>query len=527
MFRPTISFGAYNIIYAAFTAFVFNFYVLRQIAITASFGIMCAAALCLFMGLLSAQMLLFWRKTIKPLSVLLVLTNAVASYFISAYNLALNKSVIASVFDTNFVEATEWFGLYFYLWVLGFGIVPATLILWVKIAPMRFKKRALTLLGALALVGAVSACFAPYKIDVKIYLKEQFNLRYQLVPSGYISSLVSVTKRHFKKVPAVNSVAGMKYAPYWQAGKKNLIVFVLGESARDANFSLSGYKRDTGKALRPFERDLTVFHQTHSCGVVTRHAVPCMFSPYKRVDYKEEANAYTTNVLDILAKNKFNMLWLDNEMGCNKVCRNLKTEFTCDSRDCTDMALNNAFRAKLDTLTAENNFVVLHQRGSHGPRYDLRYPKEHRQWAPECARTEHQKCTPEELINAYDNSMYYSFVTVADVIETLNGLKDKYNPILIFISDHGESLGEEGVYGHNGRWEEVPAYQKEVPFFIWMPASTREAFGMDKKCLDEKTKTRQTQDVIFHSLLGLAGVSTDVCDAALDIFAGCHRAPRQ
>ena len=521
MKRKDLSFSAYNFIYASLTLLVYNFYFWRVFFSTVSVPVFILSIFTSACMLFTLQRLIFWPKTTKIFSIFFIIMNTLASYFIASYHIILNKTTLANIFDTNFFEATEWFGVSFWIYMIAFCGLPICFVLWTRIKfenPVKHLKK--TLLTGLLSALLLSICLC-YKTDVKIYLKENFNLRYQVVPSSYLSSLVSLGIAKFKKVPALDSTKGMAQHKYWQDEKKNLVIFVLGESARDSNFSLSGYNRDTAAPLRPYLKDMTVFHRTESCGVVTRVSVPCMFSPYDRLSYKEQAIPYTTNVLEILNKNNMDLLWLDNELGCNKVCRNITTEFTCNSRDCSDMSLNEKLKKKIPSFN-KDTFVILHQRGSHGPRYDLRVPEEHRKWTPYCERADSQQCTHKQLINAYDNTIYYTSFIVADIIKTLTDLTNEYNPILIYISDHGESLGENGAWGHGGDFKDAPEEQKEVPFFVWMPKSTRKVFGFSQKCLNEKTKQKQSQDVIFHSLLGLFGIKTDVYKENLDIFNGCH-----
>ena len=509
--------------YALWTVWgVYNFYFWQHVLPTVSIGVFVLLMVVVLLSEMVLQSILFHPKTVKFLSVLLLVTNSLAGYFINMYHLVLNKTMLANIFDTNFFEATEWMGVAFWMYMLAFAILPS---LWVLKIQIRFDScgRRFLRVGVLGLLAVfLLSLFIPFKKDVKVYLKTNFNLRYQFVPTGYISAALSLATSSFKKVEAINTVHGMVQHPYWQQDKKNLIVFVLGESARDANFSLSGYARDTAKPLRPYLSDMMVFHQTESCGVVTRVSVPCMFSAYTRTNYVEQAVSYSTNVLEILQKNNIDLLWLDNELGCNKVCRNVPTEYTCQSRDCLDMLLNDTFRLKIPSFQ-KDTFVVLHQRGSHGPRYDLRVPEDLYKWKPFCNRSDHHNCSLQEMTNAYDNTIYYTASVIADLIKTLSELTDEYNPILIYVSDHGESLGENEVYGHGGDFKDAPAEQKQVPFFVWMPKSTRTAFGFNQACLQAKTRTQQSQDVIFHSLMGLMGISTDVYDEKLDIFAGCHQ----
>ena len=519
--KRKVPFIPYNIVYALFTVCVFNASFLSQLWGNVSWVAFGGVFVLLVILYTALQLLIFGNRTIKFFSLLFLCANAVAAYFISTYHIALNKMMLSNVLDTNFFEATEWLGKSFWLYILFLCIVPAFLVIKFQIKVPGFKTRFKFFLSAILLGGILSTPFMVYKKDVSIFLKENFNLKYQLVPSSYIYSLVSLVKNHLEEVRFIDSTKGLVQKKYWKGDKKNLLVFVLGESLREANFSLSNYERDTAEPLRKYEQDLVVFKKTMSCGVSTRVSLPCMFTAYSQNNYDERGISYTSNALDILQKSGLDVLWLDNELGCNKVCRNIPTEFTCDSRECVDSELNNVFKEKLPDLK-EDAVVVLHQRGSHGPRYDLREPEEFRKWTPYCQDADYQNCSYQEIVNAYDNSIYYTSFLLADLIETLSEAKDRYNPILIFISDHGESLGEDGFWGHGGKVEEAPRYQREVPFFIWIPQSSRIALGMDKKCLDEKTKNTQSHDAIFHSLLGLFGVKTDVYMPQLDIFSACH-----
>ncbi|MBQ3695908.1 MAG: sulfatase-like hydrolase/transferase [Alphaproteobacteria bacterium] len=516
-----LPFLTYSFIYALWTVGVYNTYFWRQVWSTVSPWVFVVLILMSITGLMIFQSILFARKTVKPLSILLLITNSIAGYFITAYHLVLNKTMLMNILDTNFFEATEWMGISFWVYVILFGIVPSIVVWRLKIEFEPFKLHFRKTLSLLAIMLFLLSIFLPYRTSVKIYLKTNFNLRYQFVPTGYVSGVVGVISNYLKKVEGLNTTAGMEFHPYWKGKKKNLFVFVLGESARDANFSLSGYRRNTAEPLQAFLRDMIVFKKTESCGVVTRVSVPCMFNAFTRENYKEQALPYTTNALDILSQNGIDLLWLDNELGCNKVCRNIQTEYTCETRDCVDMLLNDAFRDKMSGFT-KDTFVVLHQRGSHGPRYDLRVPAEYKKWKPYCDRADSTSCAYEELVNTYDNTMYYTSLVIADLIKTLSKMTDEYNPVLMYISDHGESLGEGEIYGHGGDFKDAPDVQKQVPFFVWMPKSTRQALGMSKRCMRNKTKQQQTQDAIFHSILGWAGISTDVYDEKLDIFAGCH-----
>ena len=299
--RKFLSFSVFNFCYAVWTVLgVYNFYFWRQVYAAVpilTFVVLTISAL-LFMMIF--QMLIFHPKTVKLFAILLLLMNTLASYFINMYHVTLNATVLANILDTNFFEVTEWMGVVFWIYLFVFGFVPAWIVLRCQIRFETMKSRCSKLGCCLGILMLLLSVFIPYKTTVKAELKAHYNLRYQIVPSGYISGCISLLAHSFRHFEIIDPVQGMKQTKYWQQDKKNLIVFVLGESAREANFSLTGYARDTAEPLRPYLKDMVVFKHTESCGVVTRVSVPCMFSVYARKNYTEQAVLYTPNVLDIL-----------------------------------------------------------------------------------------------------------------------------------------------------------------------------------------------------------------------------------
>lgn len=523
-FTRGISFFSFNIIYTAVVLGIANLTFFKALfKATAPEGFI-LSAVCFFLAFLSIHALLFWRPVTKILAGFFLIGNAVASYFISTYNILLNKIMLMNVVDTNMTEACDFFNASFFGYVFWTGVLPLILLFFLKITyapfPKELAKRLLLIAISLSVIAGVAL---PQKKELKVFLRENFNLRYQLVPTSYVSSAIGVFNILFIKKAVIDDVTkGFYTTRYWkQDGKKNLIVFVLGESARDANFSLSGYNRDTNAPLTPYLKDLSVFHKTVSCGVVTRVSLPCMFSHYKRTEFQDDRITYTENVLDLIKRAGYNVTWIENEIGCSKVCRRIETLYTCQDRDCYDERLNDTFKAAVPNLDNDAVFV-LHQRGSHGPLYHQRYPKAFERYSPVCQTGDIGRCRYDELVNAYDNTLYYTSFLLADLMAYLSTLTDRFNPVLIYISDHGESLGEERIMLHGGDWEDAPDYQKQVPFLIWMPAESRAAFGLNQACLTNQTATQRSHDYIFHSLLGLSGVFVDVYDKTLDLFTPCR-----
>lgn len=515
-----ISFFVYNLLFTLLSVGLYNFYFLSELFKAVSIFVFIPVLLIVYALFLCFHAMIFWPKTVKILSTVLILLNGICAYFISAYHIVFNKAMLRNILDTNFTEASEWLGISFWLYVLFVCLLPIFL-LWrcqIVFAPFRQGlKHWLCLLLVTLVLGAALAL--PNRMSIKIFLKENFNLRYMILPTSCISSAIGLVRLRFKNVDLIDTTAGMTQAPYWNPSKKMLIVFVLGESARYQSYPLTENARTTG-ALKPYLPEMTIFRETQACGVATNISVPCLFSGYRQSQFSQEAAFNTPNILDILNSNHWNMLWLDNEMGCNRACRGIPTEMTCHARDCTDDVLNARLKEVLPTL-AWDSFIVLHQRGSHGPRYDLRVPKKYRVFKPFCKRADFQNCSQEELNNAYDNTLLYTSELLADLMKTLNAYTNEFYPVLIFVSDHGESLGEGGFYAHATDYRIAPQEQKQVPFFIYIPDQTRQELHLNEACLTDKTSTPQSHDVIFHTIMGLSGIRTNIYDSALDMFSGC------
>ena len=464
-----------------------------------------------------------WPKITKPFICLWVITNTIASYFVWFYNVPLDKIMMINVLETDRDETWELVGLemiaYFFCW----AVLPIILILKTRILYFPWRKALkIRFLFVSIVLAFLAVSMLPYRKELKDYLRENFAVRYVLMPTSYISSLIgAIHILYIDDIPVVKVNQNPIVQRYWEkSGKKNLFVFVMGETARDASFSLTGYTRKTNAPLEPFAKDMFVFSKTHSCATTTRLSVPCIFLHYTRETLKPRAVSYTKSVLDVLHENGYQVTWLENDSACKGLCRHIDVKVTCSDRNCYDENLVRSFVQMLPNIK-EDSLFVLHQHGSHGPAYANRYPPEMEIWSPVCRDPDLKDCSLEELRNVYDNTIYYTSHVLASLMTELEKMTDRFNPVLIYTSDHGESLGENGRYLHGGPWDEAPAVEKEVPFFVWMPASSRQALGLDVACFQQRLKVRQSHDNIFHSLLGLSGITIDLYDPRLDLFNGC------
>ena len=151
------------------------------------------------------------------------------------------------------------------------------------------------------------------------------------------------------------------------------------------------------------------------------------------------------------------------------------------------MALLENFEQHVDSLKG-NRLMVMHLIGSHGPTYFQRYPKDRAMYSPDCERSDIENCTPEQIINSYDNSILYTDYVVSQAIDKLKALQEQFNTALIYVSDHGESLGEEGIYLHGLPYSLAPNFQKRVPFLLWMSPGFKQVKHINTRCLQQEAQ---------------------------------------
>jgi lipid A ethanolaminephosphotransferase len=308
-----------------------------------------------------------------------------------------------------------------------------------------------------------------------------------------------------------------------------VFVLVVGETARAANFSLLGYPRMTNPELARL--GVTAFRDVHSCGTSTEVSVPCMFSPYGRADYDERRIRNSEGLLDVLARAGYAVKWLDNQSGCKGVCKGAGVEYRkidpesdatlCTAGECFDGVLVRELAAELSKVR-QDTVIVLHMMGNHGPAYFRRYPPEFRRFTPDCATAELRDCSREQVVNAYDNAILYTDHVLAGVVNALTAHEGELDSAMLYVSDHGESLGEGGLYLHGLPYSIAPGTQTHVPLLTWQSHGFAGEMGLDVRCLGTHAGDPLSHDNLFHSVLGVLDVHTRVYRPELDLFADCR-----
>jgi lipid A ethanolaminephosphotransferase len=466
----------------------------------------------------------------KPVLAFLLILGAVTSFYQDTLGATIDREMIQNAITTTVTESKHLITPNFVFHVLWAGVLPAVLVAWVTV------KRAPPLRAGIvwgtSVLGSVALCVGLLLLNFSTFsvtLRADKSLMAAYQPGAPLSASL-------RYVRMLQKTARQPLQPYGTDAKTDdevagatkpiLIVLVAGETARAQNWSLGGYGRDTNPELA--KRDITYFTNTSSCGTATAVSLPCLFSHLGRADYSYEGGLGSENLLDLLGRAGYHVEWWDNNTGDKHISDRfpVKSLITstdpryCADGECTDGIFLDALTDYAATMT-QNTVLVLHMIGSHGPSYYLRYPPEFDRFAPTCKTAELNNCTAEEIVNAYDNTILYTDHILASMIDILDG-QDRVLSTLFYASDHGESLGENGLYLHGAPYFMAPDYQTRVPMLLWFGKGYGDTFEIDTGCVAQKANTPTSHDNIFSTVLRLADVHTQVIDPALDLIASCH-----
>lgn len=490
-------------------------------------------AISLFALLASAHALLLgvlvWHWNAKVLLSVLFITTAFAVHYMSSFKVYLDADMLRNVLATDRKESSELMTPALILPLLGHGLLP-TLLLWrVNIRKRSWSRsllwRVLFLLGVIVAGGA--GTLASFQ-NISALIRNHREVRYLATPANYLIALKQnlASSSPIKKQPKLPLGTDAKATPRAATSKPRLLVLVVGETVRAQNWGMNGYARQTTPELS--QTGAINFPDMHACGTSTEVSLPCMFSPYGRHDYDERNIRSHQSLLHVLEHAGISTLWRDNQSGCKGVCEGLQIERLDDAEQpelCADGRCMDEIL--LDNLAAQvrakpgDRVVVLHQLGNHGPSYFQRYPARFRRFVPACDTPDLGNCSREEVVNAYDNSILYTDHFLSRTIAALRGIDD-YDTAMIYLSDHGESLGEKGLYLHGMPYAIAPEEQTRVPMLMWFSPGFASDRGLNLQCLRQRAGQRADHDNLFPSVLGLMQVRTAVYDRSGDVFAACQ-----
>lgn len=472
------------------------------------------------------------RQLQKPVLVALLITAGVTSHYVDVLGVVVDREMIQNAMTTTFAESKHLITLHFLGHVALFGALPALMVLWVRIrrASVRRALVGYGLVTALAAALLVGLLFTNLKAYSTV-LRADKELMGSVQPLAPIGGALRYAKMMVRSARIVVQPTGRDAGPgpyLARADRPILMVIVAGETGRAQNWSLGGYARETNPELRA--RDIVYYPNATSCGTATATSLPCMFSPLTRDRYSHEGGLSNENLLDVLMHAGFKVEWWENNTGDKNVGDRLSTRpRLMTARDgaefclteCIDGIFLKSLREKAATIST-NTVIVLHQIGSHGPGYWLRYPAERDLFSPACKTPKLTECSTEAIVNAYDNTIAYTDWFLAQVIDVLDA-SDRVIPALYYVSDHGESLGEGGLYLHGTPWFMAPEYQTRVPMVIWMSRRFRDSLAIDATCLKAAATRPVSHDNMFSTVLGMVDVTTTARDDALDLAGTCRQ----
>lgn len=466
----------------------------------------------------------------KPVLGVLFIVAAGTAYFMDTYGVVIHRLMIQNVLETDFSETQDLLNIKLILYLVILGLLPALQLGRIKISFVRVKSElwkkvkwiGIAFISSLLLILSMSADYASF-------FRNHKNIRQMANPLNVVYATASYFSSSSKAVAVtpIEDDAALNAAGKTRA-KPTLLILVVGETARADHFSLNGYPRATNPLLA--QQNIINFAKVTACGTETAVSVPCMFSSLGHAGYSDSKAKAQEGLLDVIKHAGIDVLWRDNNSSCKGTCdrvtyedvQHLDIADLCNKHECYDEILLHQLSDKLRALNSKNKVIVLHQKGSHGPDYTRRYPEQFSVFKPVCDTNQLQHCARDTVINAYDNTIRYTDYFLNSTIEWLKKQTPDYNTALIYLSDHGESLGENGLYLHGMPYAIAPAEQKHVPFFFWLSDEFSQANSINRQCLNHINNQNYSHDNLFHTVLGLLNIDTRVYQEKLDMVKPCR-----
>jgi len=467
-----------------------------------------------------------YRRSTKPVLIVILLLSSLAAYFMDSYGVVINDEMLRNAALTHAAEVRDLLNLKLLAYVLLLGVLPAIA---VYKLPMRWRGWRTELFARLKLVGiTLVVIIAPVLMFGGFYasfVREHKMLRFYANPTYYAYSAVRYASRFLatRSTGILTAVGVGSKVPDWDT-ERELIVLVIGETARADRFSLNGYQRETNPLLQ--KSGVISFTNFWACGTSTAASLPCMFSVYGEGAAGSRKEATSENLMDVLKRSHVNVLWLENNSDSKGVALRVpyedyrlpKVNPVCDA-ECRDEGMVSAIQPFIDSHPTGDILIVMHQMGNHGPAYYLRYPPAFEKFTPACKTNELNRCNREEINNAYDNAILYTDYFLSKVIESLEKNSAKFEAALFYVSDHGESLGEGGIYLHGLPKMLAPKEQLHVPAIMWFARSYHD---VDVARVRAKQNERFTHDNVFHTVLGLLEIESSAYRPELDLLYGAR-----
>ena len=472
--------------------------------------------------------LVCFGRTTKPVLVLVLLLASLAAYFMDSYGIVISDDMLKNAAQTDAAEMSDLLTARLLVYFVCLGVLPAIVIARMPLPGRGWRQELVSrarLVGLLlALSGVLLVAFGSAYAS---FFREHKALRSYANPAYFVYSAVKFTRHRFAdELDEPLIVMGADAHIPSSDHERELIILVVGETARSDRFSINGYERETTPRIRA-EENIVSFTDFWACGTSTAVSVPCMFSMGGMANFDVGTAGARENLLDVLQHAGVNVTWLDNNSDSKGVAvradyRSFRTSSgnsICDI-ECRDEGMLTNLQGYIDSHPNGDIFIVLHQMGNHGPAYSKRYPSDFQKFTPACQSSDLSQCSDEEIGRAYDNAILYTDHFLGESIELLKRNQDNFDAALFYLSDHGESLGENGLYLHGLPKAIAPDDQLHVPAVIWLGAGFDD---VDLPALTEKRDRRFTHDNLVHTVLGFMEIQTALYRPELDILDGCRK----
>jgi len=449
-------------------------------------------------------------RLLKPFCMLMAMGNAVAVYFVVTYHVVLDETMMGNVLNTDFAESSEYLHATLVVYVLALGVLPSWLLSRVRIRPT--PRSRLAALGVACLLITALWCLMASRSWLWFDANSK-KLGGMIMPWSYIIN----TERYLWPRLMAPDVEAPLPAATFSSSEKTVVILVIGEAARAKNFQLYGYDRPTNPLLS--KARVVALKNATACATYTTAAVRCILSngdtgsPFSKA-YEPLPSYLQRSGVDVIWRTRN---WGEPAIRVQTYQKASDLLADCAGTRCAyDELLLSGLEERIKASSKQRVFAVLHQSGSHGPAYYTKYPREFEYFKPVCSSVELGKCTHDELVNAYDNTILYEDYFLSRVIGVLNRLRDTA-ALLIYVSDHGESLGENGMYLHGIPYAMAPDVQKDVPLIVWMS----DEFVRWKAVRIDRLESQRahSQRDIFHTVMGAFSMRSDAYLAGYDVFS--------
>ena len=482
-------------------------------------GSLFLSVVALFFLLLSA---VCHRALVKPVLITILILSSILSYFTHAYGTVFDPQMIANAMQTDRAEAADLYNPAMLIWIGLLGVLPSIAVWKARLVFPNWRVETIARLKlagvAFAVLAVSGATFSGHYAGL---LRLHGEVTSKAVPTYALLSAVRHAVHALPKAKHGHESVGRDANRSPADGHHELVIMVVGETVRADHWGLNGHLPDTTPMLR--KENVVNFPDVWSCVTSTAISVPCMFSNLGHRRFDNATAASRDNALDILARAGVSVLWRDNNSSSKGVADRLPHQDfrspplnpVCEGGECRDEGMLDGLQNYIDAQKGDV-LVVLHQMGNHGPAYFKRYPKEFERFTPVCRTSDLGSCTKQEISNTYDNAILYTDHFLSKVIALLKANDAKFETAMIYVSDHGESLGEYGLYLHGAPYALAPEAQRHVPAVIWLGENIKH--DIVGTSVQDRSRRRWSHDNIFSTLLGFFEIKSSAYDSKMDLL---------